>query len=115
MRFEDRRDGGGDRGGGGEPGAGPGYGANDRVRLGFIGVGNRGCQLLKGFLPMPDAQVVALVRRLRAVSQRGVTIGSTRGSPVWVKRIAQMPKIGGDVARVKDFRRSSIGRTSTPS
>ena len=35
-------------------------GANDQVRLGFIGVGNRGCQLLKGFLAQPDAQVVAL-------------------------------------------------------
>ena len=35
-------------------------GANEQVRLGFIGVGNRGCQLLKGFLAQPDAQVVAL-------------------------------------------------------
>ena len=35
-------------------------GANDQVRLGFIGVGNRGCQLLKGFLAQPDARVVAL-------------------------------------------------------
>ncbi len=35
-------------------------GANERVRLGFIGVGNRGCQLLKGFLAQPDAKVVAL-------------------------------------------------------
>ena len=35
-------------------------GANDQVRLGFIGVGNRGCQLLKGFLAHPDAKVVAL-------------------------------------------------------
>ncbi len=27
--------------------------ANDQVRLGFIGVGNRGCQLLRGFLRSP--------------------------------------------------------------
>jgi predicted dehydrogenase len=35
-------------------------GANDRVRLGFIGVGNRGDQLLDGFLPHKDCEVVAI-------------------------------------------------------
>jgi predicted dehydrogenase len=35
-------------------------GANDRVRLGFIGVGNRGDQVLDGFLAHKDCQVVAL-------------------------------------------------------
>ncbi|HEY1381840.1 MAG TPA: Gfo/Idh/MocA family oxidoreductase, partial [Gemmataceae bacterium] len=35
-------------------------GANDRVRVGFIGVGNRGDQVLDGFLTHHDAQVVAL-------------------------------------------------------
>jgi predicted dehydrogenase len=32
-------------------------GANDRVRLGFIGVGNRGGQLLDAFMQLPDIQV----------------------------------------------------------
>lgn len=35
-------------------------GANDRVRLGIIGVGNRGDQLIDAFLPQKDAQFVAL-------------------------------------------------------
>src|SRR5262249_21675994 len=35
-------------------------GSNERVRLGFIGVGNRGDQLLDAFLVHPDAEVVAL-------------------------------------------------------
>ncbi len=35
-------------------------GANDRVRIGCIGVGNRGCQVLEGFVPHPDAEIVAL-------------------------------------------------------
>jgi predicted dehydrogenase len=35
-------------------------GANDRVRLGFIGVGNRGDQLLDAFLVHKDCQAVAL-------------------------------------------------------
>jgi predicted dehydrogenase len=35
-------------------------GANDRVRLGFIGLGNRGDQVLDAFLKQPDAEVVAV-------------------------------------------------------
>ncbi len=35
-------------------------GASDRVRLGFIGLGNRGDQVLDAFLVHPDAQVVAV-------------------------------------------------------
>ncbi len=35
-------------------------GANDRVRLGFIGVGNRGDQLLDAFLPHKDCVVTTL-------------------------------------------------------
>ncbi len=35
-------------------------GANDRIRLGFIGVGNRGSQVLTAFLQHADAEVVAL-------------------------------------------------------
>ncbi|MFV1966201.1 MAG: Gfo/Idh/MocA family protein, partial [Pirellulaceae bacterium] len=36
------------------------YGANERIRLGFIGVANRGGQLLKAFQVHDDAEVVAL-------------------------------------------------------
>src|SRR2546425_6322415 len=35
-------------------------GANDRIRLGFIGLGNRGDQVLDAFLKHADAEVVAL-------------------------------------------------------
>lgn len=35
-------------------------GANQRVRLGFIGLGNRGDQVLDAFLKQPDAEVVAV-------------------------------------------------------
>jgi len=40
--------------------AGRVLGANDRVRLGFIGLGNRGDQVLTAFLAHKDAEVVAL-------------------------------------------------------
>ena len=35
-------------------------GANDRIRLGFIGLGNRGDQVLDGFLVHRDAEIVAI-------------------------------------------------------
>lgn len=35
-------------------------GANDRIRLGFVGLGNRGDQVLDAFLAHEDAQVVAI-------------------------------------------------------
>lgn len=36
------------------------HGANDRIRLGFIGVGNRGGQLIKATLPNKDMEIVGL-------------------------------------------------------
>jgi len=36
------------------------YGANDRIRIGFIGLGNRGDQVLSAFLTHKDADVVAI-------------------------------------------------------
>lgn len=35
-------------------------GANERIRLGCIGLGNRGDQVLTGFLKQPDAEIVAI-------------------------------------------------------
>jgi len=35
-------------------------GANDRIRLGFIGLGNRGDQVLDAFLSQADAEIVAI-------------------------------------------------------
>ena len=35
-------------------------GANDRVRIGFIGVGNRGDQVLDAFVVHPDAQIISI-------------------------------------------------------
>ena len=79
-------------------------GANERVRLGFIGVGNRGCQLLKGFLaacrtprssPCATCTSPICTGPMTGIDPRFAGLG---------KRIAQMPTIEGDVARVKDFR-----------
>ena len=78
-------------------------GAGDQVRLGFIGVGNRGCQLLKGFLAHPDAKIVALCD----VYAPYLNADYARVDPRFAsleKRIPRMPEVPADVARVKDFR-----------
>jgi predicted dehydrogenase len=42
------------------PASGKVLGANDKIRVGFIGVGNRGSQLLGLFMSNPDCEVAAL-------------------------------------------------------
>ena len=44
----------------GTPAARAARSANERVRVGFIGVGNRGTQLLHGFMAQDDVDIVAL-------------------------------------------------------
>ena len=75
-------------------------GANDQVRLGFIGVGNRGCQLLKGFVAQPDAKIVALCD----VYEPYLNAAYDRIDPRFAglgERIPRMPKLEGDVSRIK--------------
>jgi len=36
------------------------FGANDKIRMGFIGVGNRGSQLMNLFMKNKDCEVAAL-------------------------------------------------------
>jgi predicted dehydrogenase len=62
-------------------------GANGRVRLGFVGVGNRGDQVLDAFLPHQDAEVVAICDIYEP----------------YVDFAAR--KSGGQPARLKDYRR----------
>jgi predicted dehydrogenase len=62
-------------------------GANDRVRLGFIGLGNRGDQVLDAFLVHPDAEVAALCDL----------------SPAYMDFAAK--KAGTSPKRFKDYRR----------
>lgn len=62
-------------------------GANDRVRLGFIGVGNRGDQVLDAFLPHKDMEIVAICDIYEP----------------YVDFAAK--KSGGQPARLKDYRK----------
>jgi predicted dehydrogenase len=62
-------------------------GANDRVRLGFIGVGNRGDQVLDAFLAHEDAEIAAICDIYAPYVDYAVQ------------------KAGGRAARVVDYRR----------
>lgn len=53
-------------------------GAQDRVRLGFIGVGNRGLQLLNSALKLPDAEITAVCDVYRPYLDRALErVGKT--------------------------------------
>ena len=62
-------------------------GANDRIRVGFIGLGNRGDQVLDGFLEHHDAEVIAICD----LHQPYLDFASR--------------KIGGSPKQIKDYRR----------
>lgn len=81
-------------------------GANERIRVGFIGIGNRGTQLLTRFMKEPDVEVAALcdvyepyVRRDRAAVDPRI---------VESLNDTMIPKMGEEfpnkVERCRDFR-----------
>jgi predicted dehydrogenase len=80
-------------------------GANDRVNLGFIGIGNRGSQLLGLFMSQKDANVAALCDVYEPYLMRN----REAVEPRWVRDIPQVPKMGevfqGSVERYSDFRK----------
>ncbi len=65
-------------------------GANDRIRVGVIGVGNRGSQLLDAFLPHADAEIVAICDVYEPFLQRAAT---------------KLSKVGNQVKQYGDFRK----------
>ena len=72
-------------------------GADNRVRVGFIGLGNRGDQVLDAFLEHKDAEVVAIC-------------------DIWQPYLDfASKKIGTDPEAVKDYRKVLDDKTSTPS
>lgn len=62
-------------------------GANDRIRVGFIGVANRGGQLIKATLPHKDAEIVAVCDVYKPQTE------------LWAD------KLEGNIAQYNDFRK----------
>ncbi|WP_352421792.1 Gfo/Idh/MocA family oxidoreductase [Proteiniphilum sp.] len=80
-------------------------GANDKVRVGFIGVGNRGTQLLHLFMEQPDCEVAALCD----VYEPYVTRDYSAVNPRYIQDMPrQIPKMEENfptsVKQFKDYR-----------
>ena len=66
-------------------------GANEKIRVGFIGVGNRGTQLLNIFMDQPDSEIAALCD----IYEPYITRDRSRVDPRYIKdRPGQIPEMG---------------------
>ncbi|UCC98520.1 MAG: Gfo/Idh/MocA family oxidoreductase, partial [Phycisphaerales bacterium] len=90
----------------GAPLVGTARGANEKIRVGFIGIGNRGSQLLNGFLKQDDMEVAALCDAYEPYLMRDHSKVDKKLLDALGSRIPKMKEgLGGNVARYKDFRR----------
>jgi len=81
-------------------------GANNKVRVGFIGVGNRGSQLLGEFLKQDDVEVAALCDVYEPYLTRDYSTVDKKLRDSLGNTVPEMAdKLGAGVARYKDFRR----------
>lgn len=81
-------------------------GANEMIRVGFIGVGNRGSQMLSTFMSMPDCEVAALCD----VYEPYITRDRSKVEPRYIKAMpGQIPKMGevfpAKVERYTEYRK----------
>lgn len=81
-------------------------GANDRIRVGFVGVGNRGSQLLHLFMGQPDVEVAALCD----VYEPYLTRDRSQVHPRYLRDLGDhIPRMGeslsSSVKRFRDYRR----------
>ncbi len=75
-------------------------GANDKVRMGFIGVGNRGSQLLNLFMKNQDADIAALCDVYEPYTLRD----RSKVHPRYLAEVAgQVPKMGETFAHTPDL------------
>jgi predicted dehydrogenase len=85
-------------------GARPAAAPIDTVRVGFIGIGNRGDQLLDGFAKQPDVEIAALCDVYEPYLQRDAAAIHPR-----YKAMGRVPRmrtpVASSVPRVRDFRR----------
>jgi predicted dehydrogenase len=84
-------------------------GANDKVRVGFIGVGNRGTQLLRLFMTQSDCEVTALCDVYEPYLLRDNSKVDKRYTEGYLGKGGQIPKMGevfnGKVKRYSDYRK----------
>jgi predicted dehydrogenase len=87
-------------------------GANEKIRVGFIGVGNRGSQLLQIFMEQPDVEIAALCD----VYEPYITRDRAKVDPRFIKdRPGQIPDMGEKFAnapeKYSDYRKLLENKT----
>lgn len=87
-------------------------GSGEKIRVGFIGVGNRGTQLLHAFMEQPDVEVAALCD----VYEPYVSRDYSAVLPRYIKEIGnRIPRMGekfpGKVDRYSDYRKMLEDKT----
>jgi predicted dehydrogenase len=81
-------------------------GANDRIRVGFIGVGNRGSQLLQIFMEQPDVDVAALCDIYEPYMNRDRSKVDPRYLQTRPEQVPDMnEKFPGHVERYSDYKK----------
>jgi predicted dehydrogenase len=84
-------------------------GANDKIRVGFIGVGNRGSQLLRLFMTQPDCEVAALCDLYEPYLLRDHSKVDTRYTEGPLGKGGQIPKMGetfkSTITQYNDYRK----------
>jgi predicted dehydrogenase len=84
-------------------------GANDKIRVGFIGVGNRGTQLLRLFMAQPDCEVAALCDLYEPYLMRDHSRVDKRYTDGYLGKGGQIPKMGEtfrtNPTRYNDYRK----------
>lgn len=88
----------------------PGFrGPNDKIRVGFIGTGNRGTQLLRLFMTQPDCEVAALCDIYEPYLLRDNSRVDKRYTEGFLGRDGRIPKMGEsfthEVTRYTDYRK----------
>jgi predicted dehydrogenase len=85
--------------------AGRVIGANDRVRIGCLGVGYRGVQVLNAFVKHKDAEIVALCDVYEPYLNGQFDRIHPHFKELAYRVPSRLPDFGGPVERHKDFRR----------
>ena len=82
------------------------YGANEKIRMGFIGLGNRGSQLLRLFMSHSDVEIAAFCDVYEPYMLRD----RSKVDPRWIKELgSQIPALGetfpNEVRKYNDYRK----------
>lgn len=78
------------------------HGANERIRLGFIGVGNRGTQLLDAFLKHPDQHVTAFCEVFQPYLDRAKAQIPTAAAYTDFRKLIESPDVDAVVIATPD-------------